>query len=80
MLLFGKVSGNLPDCEKHHPENNEDSIPHYLPDSQHHSDTIFRSVGGALTLWRPNGAEGQGAPCGADAENAESFCGMRKAV
>ena len=42
MLLFGKVSGNLPDREKDHPESNEDSIPLYLSDSQHHSDTIYR--------------------------------------
>ena len=42
MLLFGKVSGDLPDCEKDHPESNEDSMPHYLSDSQHHSDTICR--------------------------------------
>jgi len=44
VLLFGTGSGNLPDCEKNHPESNEDSIPYYLSDSQHHSDTVYRSA------------------------------------
>ena len=42
MLLFGKVSGNLPDCEKLHSKSNEESISHNLSDSQHHTDTIHR--------------------------------------
>ena len=42
MLLFGEVSGNLPDCEKHQPESNEDSIPHHLSDGQHHTDAVHR--------------------------------------
>ena len=42
MLLFGKVSGNLPDCEKLHSKSNEESISHHLSDSQHHTDTIHR--------------------------------------
>lgn len=25
MLLFGEVSGNLPDCENNQPESNEDN-------------------------------------------------------
>ena len=42
MLLFGKDSGNLPDCEKSLPESNEKSIPHCLSDIQRHSDAICR--------------------------------------
>ena len=41
-MLFGKVSGNLPECEKNQPESNEDSIPHCLSDSQCHTAPVHR--------------------------------------
>lgn len=42
MLLFGKVSGNLPDYEKSQPESNCDSIPHLLSNSQFQTDEVYK--------------------------------------